>query len=146
MQVKLYFYYIWYKIVYFMLFITNDRFLRFLTKDMIFEKYNNDSSDESENEELSHNTLKIEYAILVDKNNYKAYMITNKVILLIYLNCGLYINHINSIVNNNFNQLFLCYQKNDKSYKVSIDLENSINLDTQKKIYFNQILSLPYRR
>ena len=67
-------------------------------------------------------------------------MITNKVILLIYLNCGLYINHINSIVNNNFNQLFLCYQKNDKSYKVSIDLENSINLDTQKKIYFNQIL------
>ena len=125
-----------------MLFITNDRFLRFLTKDMIFEKYNNDSSDESEseNEELSHNTLKIEYAILVDKNNYKAYMITNKVILLIYLNCGLYINHINSIVNNNFNQLFLCYQKNDKSYKVSIDLENSINLDTQKKIYFNQIL------
>ena len=46
-----------------MLFITNDRFVRFLTKDMIFEKYNNDSSDESENEELSHNTLKIEYAI-----------------------------------------------------------------------------------
>lgn len=123
-----------------MLFIINDRFLSFLTKDMIFEKYTNESSDESENEQICNNILKIEYALLVDKNNYKAYMITNKVILLIYLNCGLYINHINNIANKDFNQLFLCYNKNDKSYKLSIDLKNSINLDTQKKIYFNKIL------
>lgn len=123
-----------------MLFMINDRFFSFLTKDMIFEKYTNESSDESENEQICNNTLKIEYALLVDKNNYKAHMVTNKVILLIYLNCGLYINHINSIVNKEFNQLFLCYNKNGKSYKLSIDLENSINLDTQKKIYFNKIL------
>lgn len=123
-----------------MLFMINDRFFSFLTKDMIFEKYTNESSDESGNEQICNNTLKIEYALLVDKNNYKAHMVTNKVILLIYLNCGLYINHINSIVNKEFNQLFLCYNKNGKSYKLSIDLENSINLDTQKKIYFNKIL------
>lgn len=151
MHLVLVFHYIFYKLVYLCLFLVNDSFLSFFTKNIKLNQIEEYSSGESDLEDCDENFEEIDekyeddnfvinYAIAVDRDNFKSLVIKNKLIILIYLNYGLFINHLLLILPKNYNRLYFSYTKNKKMIKRSIDLKNEINLDTGKKIYFNKIL------
>lgn len=150
MHLVLVFHYIFYKLVYLCLFLLNDSFLSFFTKNIKLDQIEEYSSGESDLEDSDENdfcdeliqndNFVINYAIAVDRDNFKSLVIKNKLIILIYLNYGLFINHLLLILPKNYNRLYFSYTKNKKIIKRSIDLKNEINLDTGKKIYFNKIL------